>query len=75
MRAFLNQSFMVTCFTNLENLLEEMMFIFNLNKITIRYEIIGYNLNVMRQSACSVFNQIMIENYAAFFNCTLVGRA
>ena len=35
---------------------------------------IGYNLNVMRQSACLVFNPIMVDNYAAFFNCTPVGR-
>ena len=36
---------------------------------------IWYNLNIMRQSACLVFNQIMVDNYAAFFNCTLVCRA
>ena len=28
-------------------------------------------LNVMRQSAYLVFNPIMVENYAAFFNCRL----
>ena len=28
-----------------------------------------------RQSACLVFNPIMVDNYAAFFNCTPVGRA
>ena len=33
------------------------------------------NLNVMRQSACLVPNPIMVDNYAAFFNCTPVGRA
>ena len=34
-----------------------------------------YNLNVMRQSACIVFNPIMVDNYAAFFNCRpRVGR-
>ena len=31
--------------------------------------------NFIRQSACLVFNPIMVDNYAAFFNCTLVGRA
>ena len=30
---------------------------------------------LMRQSACLVFNPIMVDNYAAFFNCTPVGRA
>ena len=39
------------------------------------YRRIGYNLNVMRQSACLVFNPIMVDDYAAFFNCTPVGRA
>ena len=29
----------------------------------------------MRQSACLVFNPIMVDNYAAFFDCTPVGRA
>ena len=29
----------------------------------------------MRQSACLVFNPIMVDNYAAFFNCTPVGGA
>ena len=33
-------------------------------------------MNVMRQSACLVFNPIMpVDYYAAFFNCTPVGRA
>ena len=34
-------------------------------KIITRYRRIGYNLNVMRQSACLVFNPIMVDNYAA----------
>ena len=47
----------------------------NLLGLLTRYRRIGYNLNVMRQSACLVFNPIMVDNYAAFFNCTPVGRA
>ena len=50
-------------------------FSFQFRKIITRYKRIGYNLNVMRQSACLVFNPIMVDNYAAFFNCTPVGRA
>ena len=50
-------------------------FTFQIRKIITRYRLIGYNLNVMRQSACLVFNPIMVNNYAAFFNCTPVGRA
>ena len=50
-------------------------FSFQFRKIITRYRRIGYNLNVMRQSACLVFNPITVNNYAAFFNCTPVGRA
>ena len=50
-------------------------FSFQFRKIITRYRRIGYNLNVMRQSACLVLNTIMVDNYAAFFNCTPVGRA
>ena len=50
-------------------------FSFQFRKSITRYRRIGYNLNVMRQSACLVFNLIMVDNYTAFFNCTPVGRA
>ena len=44
-------------------------------KIIMRYKRIGYNLNVMRQSACFVINPITVDGYAALFNCTPVDRA
>ena len=44
-------------------------------KIIIRYKRIGYNLNVMRQSACLVINPITVDSYVALFNCTPVDRA
>ena len=68
---------MVNWFTNLRNLNEEMTFLSNSeNHNTLHtYTAVGYNLNVVRQSACLVSNPIMVDNYAAFFNCTLVGRA
>ena len=50
-------------------------FSFQFRKTITRYRRIGYNLNVMGQSACLVFNPITVDNYAAFFNCTPVGRA
>ena len=46
-----------------------MIFFFSVQKNHNTY------LNVMRQSACLVFNLIMVDNYAAFFNCTPMGRA
>ena len=44
-------------------------------KIIMRYKRIGYNLNVMRQSACLAINPITVDGYAALFNCTPVDRA
>ena len=50
-------------------------FFFSVQKNHYTLQMYGYNLNVMRQSACLVFNPIMVDNYAAFFNCTPVGQA
>ena len=44
-------------------------------KMIIRHKCIGYDLNVMRQSACLVTNPITFDNFAALFNCTPVDRA
>ena len=65
---------MVTWFTKFKKLIGRNDFSFQFRKIITRYRRIGYKLNVMRQSACLVFNPIMVDNYAAFFNCTPVGR-
>ena len=43
-------------------------------KIIICHKCIGYDLNVMRQSACLVINPITVDNFAALFNCTLVDK-
>ena len=47
----------------------------SIQKIIIRYRHIGYNLHVMLQSTCLVFNTIMVDNYAVFLNYTTVDRA
>ena len=44
-------------------------------KIIMRFKRIGFNLNVMRQSACLVINPITVDGYATLFNCTPVDRA
>ena len=68
---------MVTWFTNLRNLrkIGSNGSSFQFRKIKTRSRRIGYNLNVMRQSASLVFNPIMVDNYADFFNCTPLGLA
>ena len=43
-------------------------------KVIMHYKCIGYNPNVMQQSACLVINPIMVDSFAALFNCTPVDR-
>ena len=50
-------------------------FFISFEKIVICHKRIGYNLNVMRQSACLVVNTITGDNFAAPFNCTPMDRA
>ena len=42
-------------------------------KIILRYKNIGYNINIIRQTACIVVNPITVNNFSFFFNCTLAG--
>ena len=42
-------------------------------KIISNYKKIGYNINVLQQTACLVVNPITLGNFACLFNCTAVG--
>ena len=44
------------------------------NKIVKRYIRVGYNVDVMRKSACLVLNPITVYSYGFLFNCTTVGQ-
>ena len=44
-------------------------------KIVKRYIRVGYNLDIIRQSACLVLNPITVYSYDFLFNCTTVGQA
>ena len=43
-------------------------------KIISHFKKIGYNINVLQQTACLVVNPITVGNFAFLFNCTLVGQ-
>ena len=43
-------------------------------KIISHYKKIGYNINVLQQTACLVLYPITVGNFAFLFNCTPVGR-
>ena len=49
-------------------------FPYHFKKIVVRYKKIGYNINVMRRTACLVVNPIKVNGFAYLFNCTTVGR-
>ena len=49
-------------------------FPYHFKKIIVRYKKIGYNINVMRQTACLIVNPIKVNSFAYLFNCTTVGR-
>ena len=44
-------------------------------KIVKRYIRVGYNLDIMRLSACLVLYPITVYSYGFLFNCTTVGQA
>ena len=45
-----------------------MIFPYHFKKIVVRYKKIGYNINVMRQTACLVVNPIKVNSFAYLFN-------
>ena len=48
-------------------------FPYHFKKIIVGYKKIGYNINIMRQTACLVVNPIKVNSFAYLFNCTTVG--
>ena len=50
-------------------------FPYHFKKMIIRYKKIGYNIDVLRQTASLVVNPIKVNSFAYLFNCTKAGRA
>ena len=50
-------------------------FPYHFKEIIVRYKKIGYNIDVLRQTACLVVDPIKVNSFANLFNCTTVGRA
>ena len=65
---------MVIYLINSKELLENLI-LDQFKKIIKRYKKVGYNLDIMRQSACRVVNPITVYSYDFLFNCTVVGQA
>ena len=66
---------MATLCINSEKTIGKYGFPYHFKKIIIRYKKIGYNIDVLRQTACLVVNPIKVNYIAYLFDCTTVGRA
>ena len=55
-----------------KNIIENPNFSDLFKRIVNRFKKTGYTLDMMRQTACLVFNPITVEGYAALFGCTAV---
>ena len=72
-KAYRNQNFMVTKYTNSKRLWVGLIFLTSFKKKKTPH--ICYDLNAMRPPACLVINPMTVDNFAALFNCTPVDRA
>ena len=48
-------------------------FPYHFKTIIVRYKKIGFNIDVLRQTACLVVNPIKVNNFAYLFEFTTVG--
>ena len=64
-KVFLIQNSMKIWYINLRKSLEILF-----KRIVNRFKKAGYTLDIIRQTACLVFNPTMVEGYAALFSCT-----
>ena len=58
-----------------KRIMEKPNFSDQFKKIVKLYIRVGYNLDIMRQSACLYLNPITVYSYGSLFNCTTEGQA
>ena len=66
---------MALLYCNISLIVQDDMAFMKFKQIVVRYKKIGYNMNILRQTACMVVNPIMLDNFASLFNCTTVGKS
>ena len=69
-----NSDMVTLCKKKMKKIVGSNNFSAQLIKIISHYKKIGYNINVLQQTACLVVNPITVGNFAFLFNCTPVGR-
>ena len=72
-RAFQNLNFMAIWVYKIRKIIGKNDFPYHFKKIIVHYKKIGYNIDVLRQTACLVVNPIKVNSFAYLFNCTTVG--
>ena len=58
----------------LKNIVGSNIFSAQFIKIIFHYRKVGYNINVLKQTACLGVNPVTVGNFAFLFNCTPVGQ-
>ena len=51
----------------LRKIIDENDFPYHFKKIIVRYKKIGYNIDVLRQTACLVTNPIKVNSFSSYF--------
>ena len=49
-------------------------FPYHFKKIIVRYKKVGYNIDVLRKTACLIVSPMKVNNFAYLYDCTTVGR-
>ena len=75
LKSLLHQEFYGDLVYKLKKIIGRTDFADQFRIIIIRHKCIGYDLNVMRQSACLVIYPITVNNFAALLTCTPMDRA
>ena len=60
---------------NSEKIIGKNGFPYHFKKIIVRYKKIGYNIDVLRLTACLVVNPVKVNSFVYLFNYMTVGRA
>ena len=72
---FVNVMYVTQCDKIKSGIVERFGLIFLISSKKLSFVTNVLDINIMRQSACLVFNPITVNNFASLFNCTPVGRA
>ena len=69
-QGYCNQDFYGELVYKFKKIIENPNFSDLFKRIVNRFKRAGYTLDIIRQTACLVFNPIIVEGYAALFSCT-----